>query len=141
MPTHELCNRCSHFLPVPLPANEGMMYFCGSEDTKEGPQPIGFIRYDAPACAFFSSRSNSTVPQASCKMGDACPLSSARLNDSRRAPIIMIAPPAAAPREKPGPIEVPVVQWILSLTAIISLIFWAVSHISTQMAALPFRLH
>ena len=114
------CRQCAHFIEMPMRNGEAPLYFCGSEDTKEGPQPIGFIRFDAPSCRFFSSYANG----------------------AKKTPIIIIAPPTVPQPEKtPRFDEGTIVRWILSLSAIISLVLWAAAHIAAQIPPLTFRLH
>lgn len=68
MPNTKLCQKCRHFLSITMPNGEPAQYFCTNADTKQGPNPIGFLRLDAPACTLFSAKAagarsvaNSTV--------------------------------------------------------------------------------
>jgi hypothetical protein len=49
------CRTCKHFLTISIP-NEASEFFCSSEDTKVGPNPIGWLRRDAPACRFYENQ-------------------------------------------------------------------------------------
>jgi hypothetical protein len=56
MITREKCDSCKHRLTLPQPNGEQTLYFCGNQLTKLGPNPIGYLRADAPACALHSGR-------------------------------------------------------------------------------------
>jgi hypothetical protein len=118
----QLCQRCVHFLKVPTSNDEERLFFCGSEETKEGPQPIGFVRFDAPACSHFSSHSNV----------------------AKKGPniIVITTPNVSQPvKTRLGIDEGQIIKWIVSLAAIVSVFCWAASHIAPQISSLPFWAH
>lgn len=47
------CRTCSYRVVEPHYNQEPDAYFCGNPRTKKGPNPIGYIREDAPACGFY----------------------------------------------------------------------------------------
>lgn len=51
----KLCRNCVHFLKIPM-VDDSRCHFCDNPETKKGPNPIGFLDHDAPACALFTSR-------------------------------------------------------------------------------------
>jgi hypothetical protein len=58
----KLCRNCKHFLDVPM-GPDPPMHFCENPKTKEGPNPIGFLDFHAPACPFFEARNRGSLSQ------------------------------------------------------------------------------
>jgi len=55
-----LCRNCKHFIDVPV-GPDAPLHFCDNPRTKQGPNPIGFLDFNAPACPFFEAHDRGTT--------------------------------------------------------------------------------
>ncbi|WP_321478103.1 hypothetical protein [uncultured Paludibaculum sp.] len=108
MPHTNQCQSCRHFLELPM-GNDPKRYFCENPRTKEGPQPIGFIIHNAPACALYESADNA--------------LSIAR-------PMVIVVTSSPEPtHDKTALIEIKAVRIAVLVSTLVGLASWLLSHI------------
>jgi len=55
MPRSKLCTNCRHCIQIPM-RGDPALEFCENPKTKEGPNPIGFLKRGAPACWLYESK-------------------------------------------------------------------------------------
>jgi len=117
MAAQKQCQHCKHFVTIKVP-NDPSQYFCANERTKEGPNPIGFLRSDAPACALYIS-----------KRGE---------NRDASAKVIFIAP-AASPKPETiwDRIERNAVKAAIVASTILGLLGWLVWEVGSHFGTVP----
>ncbi len=105
------CRTCRHFLELPM-GKDPKLYFCENPRTKEGPSPIGFIDHDAPACALYESR-----------------------EETSRSTVIILTGMPGPERDNAALIENRAVKWALLLSTLVGLSSWLYSHIPPPLIA------
>jgi hypothetical protein len=96
--------------------NDPALYFCESPKTKEGPNPIGFLKIDAPACALYASRRNAGA--------------------ASRTTVIVMRPNDEGKEGSISKIEGVAVRLTVLLATLSALGSWLVSHLSPSLSAL-----
>ena len=88
MAIQKTCQTCRHCETVQLP-NESPWYFCANEETKRGPNPIGFVKLGSEACSLYSAR----------HISKGKPAASGSRKCEQKTVIFVIVPPAEQAKE------------------------------------------
>jgi hypothetical protein len=96
-----------------MPNGDPTLYFCGSEETKALPNPIGYLSKDAPACEFFAAKES----------------------EPKVFVILPHAVPSIPPPERIA-IDVQIIKIASTISLVLSLLGWLASEVDPKLVSI-----